>query len=211
MALSRHKDQRKLQRKVLDQPKGEHQKHTLWETRIKISINIHRTSLDGDVCRSWVNRVNKTTREEEERHTGRCKVQDAGSEQKAGPGKRVTAEEMPVTTQNKIKGQRVLDREIYVHNTGRPFAWRDKTPEATDPEDLIPEAKTQSKESKDFSWSAQKVEERGISKKVAEGGMGEEEKEQRCDATSLGNKRPSPKCRGFDSKVVLTQITLMKI
>ncbi|KAJ7366591.1 hypothetical protein DFH08DRAFT_797531 [Mycena albidolilacea] len=60
-----------------------------------------------------------------------------------------------------------------------PSHGRDKTPEATDPEDLIPEAKTQSKESKDFSWLAQKVEERGILKKVAEGGMGEEEKDAR--------------------------------
>jgi hypothetical protein len=61
-----------------------------------------------------------------------------------------------------------------------PSHGRDKTPEATDPEDLIPEAKTQSKESKYFSWSAQKVEERGVSKKVAEGGMGEEENFERA-------------------------------
>jgi hypothetical protein len=95
-----------------------------------------------------------------------------------------------------------------------PSHGRDKTPEVTDPEDLIPEAtdaKTQSKESKYFSWSAQKVEERGISKKAVEGGMREEEKERRCDTTSLGNKRPSPKCQGFDSKVVLTQIMLTKM
>jgi hypothetical protein len=45
---------------------------------------------------------------------------------------------------------------------------------------LIPEAKTQSKESKYFSWSAQKVEERGVSKKVVEGGMGEEENFERA-------------------------------
>jgi hypothetical protein len=52
-----------------------------------------------------------------------------------------------------------------------PSQGRDKTPEVTDPEDLIPEAKIQSKDS-NFSWSAQKVDERGRSKKVAEGGMG---------------------------------------
>jgi hypothetical protein len=54
---------------------------------------------------SWVNGVNKTAREEEERPTIRREIQDAGSEQKAGTGKRVTAEEMLVTTQNKIKGK----------------------------------------------------------------------------------------------------------
>jgi hypothetical protein len=39
---------------------------------------------------------------------------------------------------------------------------------------------------------------RGRSKKVVEGGMGEEEKERRRDTTgtSLGNKRPSPKSKG---------------
>jgi hypothetical protein len=71
---------------------------------------------------SWVNGVNKTAREEEEIPTIRREIQDAGSEQKAGTGKRVTAEEMLVTTQNKIKGKRVLDREIHVHNTGRALA-----------------------------------------------------------------------------------------
>jgi hypothetical protein len=43
----------------------------------------------------------------------------------------------------------------------------------------MPEAKTQSKDSNDFSWSAQKVDERGRLEKVAEGDMGEEEKERR--------------------------------
>jgi hypothetical protein len=81
---------------------------------IEISINIHRMSFDGSNNQgSWVNGVRKTTREIEERPTIRREIQDAGSEQKAGTGKRVTAEEMPVTTQNKIKGKRVLDREIH--------------------------------------------------------------------------------------------------
>ncbi|KAJ7838523.1 hypothetical protein B0H14DRAFT_2588556 [Mycena olivaceomarginata] len=59
-----------------------------------------------------------------------------------------------------------------------PSHGRDKTPEATDPEDLIPEAKTQSKNNNGFSRSVQKVDERWISKKVADGDMGEEEKER---------------------------------
>jgi hypothetical protein len=77
-----------------------------------------------------------------------------------------------------------------------PSQGRDKTPEATDPETSIPEAKTQSRDSSDFSWLAQKVEKRGRTKKVAEGDRGEEEKERRRDATSLGNKWPCPKSRG---------------
>jgi hypothetical protein len=81
-----------------------------------------------------------------------------------------------------------------------PSQGRDKTPEATDPETSIPEAKTQSRDSSDFSWLAQKVEKRGRTKKVAEGDRGEEEKERRGDATSLGNKWPCPKSRGLDSK-----------
>jgi hypothetical protein len=35
-----------------------------------------------------------------------------------------------------------------------PSHGRDKTPEATDPEDMIPEAKTQSKNTSGFPWSA---------------------------------------------------------
>jgi phosphoketolase len=47
MGLSRHKDGRNLQRKVLEEAKGEHKTYTLGETSIKISINIHQTPLDG--------------------------------------------------------------------------------------------------------------------------------------------------------------------
>jgi hypothetical protein len=54
---------------------------------------------------------------------------------------------------------------------------------------LIPEAKTQSKNHSDFSRSAQKVDERGISKKVVEEDMGEEEKETPCHSEINGRVR----------------------
>jgi hypothetical protein len=40
----------------------------------------------------------------------------------------------------------------------------------------MPEAKTHSKDNSDFSWSAQKVDERRGLKKVAEGDMGRRER-----------------------------------
>jgi hypothetical protein len=129
----------------------------LRKTSIETSINIHRTIWDGgNSHRICVNGVRKTTREQDEGHTVRCEDQDAGSEQKTGIEKRVTvtAEEMPVTTQNKIEGQRILGIEIMFIAQAKPSQGRDKTPEATDPEDLIPEAKTQSNDNSDLSWSA---------------------------------------------------------
>ncbi|KAJ7315795.1 hypothetical protein DFH08DRAFT_820369 [Mycena albidolilacea] len=76
---------------------------------------------------SWVNGVNKTAREEEQRPTIRREIQDAGSEQKAGTGKRVTAEEMLVTTQNKIKGNAEGRREGEIGgDSGGRHAWGKK-------------------------------------------------------------------------------------
>jgi hypothetical protein len=46
-----------------------------------------------------------------------------------------------------------------------PSHGRNKTPEARDSEDLIPEAKTQFKNNNGFSRSAQKVDERGYRKR----------------------------------------------
>jgi hypothetical protein len=73
---------------------------------------------------------------------------------------------MPITTQTKTEEQRVLDREIHVHDTGRVFAWQRQDTRGTDSEDLIPEVKTQSKNNSGFSRSAQKVDERGGSKET---------------------------------------------
>ena len=66
---------------------------------------------------------------------------------------------------------------------GEASQGKDKTPDTDDPETFIPEVKTQSKDSREFSWSAQKVVERGTSRKVAEADMGGEKKRQKSHVT----------------------------
>lgn len=137
MALSRHKDQRKLQRKVLDEPKGEHQKHMLWETSIEISINIHRTSLDGDGCGSWVNRVSKTTREEEDIQVG-AKSRMPEVSRKLALGRESQQKRCQSRPRTKSKGSKsLIERFTFMTQVDLSHG-RDKTPEATDQEDLTP-------------------------------------------------------------------------
>ncbi|KAJ7860230.1 hypothetical protein B0H14DRAFT_2576729 [Mycena olivaceomarginata] len=162
MALSRYKDWRNLQRMVLDEPKGEHKKHTLR----KPASSQHQRPSD--------------------------KLGSGGTVVGAGF---MESEKHPERKKKDIQfGAKSRTPEVE-HSQGR-----DKTPEATDMKDLIPEAKTQSKDNSDFSWPAQKVDERGRSRKEAEGDMEEEEKEKQRDTTLRGNKWPSPKSRDMDSK-----------
>jgi hypothetical protein len=76
----------------------------------------------------------------------------------------------------------------------------------------MPEAKTQSKDSNDFSCPAQKVDEIGRLEKVSEGDMGEEERKSGDEMPrhSTMNDRVQ-KAEGWTRKVVLTQIVLTKM
>jgi hypothetical protein len=69
----------------------------------------------------------------------------------------------PITTQNEIKGKACCNSEIHIHTTNRGV----RTPDVTDAEALIPDAKTQSKDKADFSSSELKDVERGRLQKVA--------------------------------------------
>ncbi|KAJ7834055.1 hypothetical protein B0H14DRAFT_2591114 [Mycena olivaceomarginata] len=127
-----------------------------------IAGNQHQELGWGDSCRRRVNGVRKTTTEEK----GTYNLGMPEVSRKQGSGRKVTTEEMPLTTRNNIEGQ--------------ALAWQrqDTKTQATDLGDQIPElkAKSQSKNRSGFSRSAQKVDERGQWKKAAEGDMEAAEK-----------------------------------
>jgi hypothetical protein len=138
---------------------------------------------------SWVDGVRKKTREEEERHTVQREIH-AGSGQKAGMGRKSRRKRCQSRPRTRSKGSKSLI-EIFMFITQvEPSQGRAKTPEAADPEDLMLEAKTQSKDNNNFSCPAQKVDERGKLEKVSVGDIERAAIRHHVTRTMTESKKP---------------------